>query len=144
MLISCKPTVGRYTARSGTPIMDMESGDEDSEVPMEPMEMEGTGSGGAGPSATAVLPKKRRQTQPASENEEGEEDGQNQKKAKAPNKITVEDEAEVLEWFRGHPELYAKKSAKYLDTSQKARLISAKADEMGVNCEYISFFALFL
>lgn len=60
------------------------------------------------------------------------------KPTRAPlDKVSAEDEQEAMEWYRDHPELYAKKSARYLDTSYKARIIRAKADDMGIQREYI-------
>ena len=58
--------------------------------------------------------------------------------AKQSNKMSVENEQEALEWFRDHPELYAKKSAKYLDTAYKTRVIRKKAEEMGIHGESLS------
>ena len=127
----------------------MESGDGESEVDLDVedvasyQEIVTSGAGRSG-----VPPKKRSQRQLACEEDEDEDEEapheltqvlptkKKTKSSKTSGKIAVEQEPEVLEWYRQHPELYAKKSAKYLDSSYKTRVIKAKADEMGVFREY--------
>ena len=62
-------------------------------------------------------------------------------------KLTSQQEEAALEWYRDHPDLYAKKSPRYMDTSHKTRLYDAQAKRMGIRCKYnivnFLFFILF-
>ena len=51
-------------------------------------------------------------------------------------KLTSQQEEDAMEWYRDHPELYAKKSPRYMDTSHKTRLFDAQAKRMGIRCKY--------
>ena len=51
-------------------------------------------------------------------------------------KLTSQQEEDAMEWYRAHPELYAKKSPRYMDTSHKTRLFDAQAKRMGIRCKY--------
>ena len=51
-------------------------------------------------------------------------------------KLTSQQEEDAMEWYRDHPDLYAKKSPRYMDTSHKTRLFDAQAKRMGIRCKY--------
>ena len=59
-------------------------------------------------------------------------------------KLTSQQEEEAMEWYRDHPDLYAKKSPRYMDTSHKTRLFDAQAKKMGLRCKYNIVFLLIL
>ena len=62
-------------------------------------------------------------------------------------KLTSQQEEDAMEWYRDHPDLYAKKSPRYMDTSHKTRLFDAQAKKMGIRCKYnivIFYFFYFL
>ena len=96
---------------------------------------------------TGTLLKKR--SRDHEEEERNQEEGtsqshliQSSKKAKS-IKVSPEEESEILDWLKEHRELYAKKSVKYLDTACKARIINAKADEMGISRTYSELFCAY-
>ena len=74
--------------------------------------------------------KKRSQSTTRETGDEGDEEKQEVashmlqaggKKTRPINKVSHEDEQEAMEWYRDHPEFYAKKRARYLDTAYKTR-----------------------
>ena len=58
-------------------------------------------------------------------------------------RVSFEDEDDIVEWFRNHPALYAKKAIKYMDSAYKQRLLDDKAKSLGISSEYIMIFAMF-
>ena len=94
-----------------------------------------SGEGDVFPPGTLI--KKRSREEDRNEEEENSQTEFIQSSKKT-IKVSPQEESEILDWFKEHRELCAKKSAKYLDTAYKARIINAQADEMGISGETYS------
>ena len=100
-------------------------------------ELDGTPAPAVSVASCATIPRKKRPIQEVTDAEENIPQIESGKKSKQSSKISIEQEQEAIEWLRDHPELYAKKSAKNMDTEYKTRLIRDKAEEMGLPGRYL-------
>ena len=105
------------------------------------------------PSTLAVpivkKPGRKRQA-PATTADEDDDDDEDEASQVIPSalvkgeKLTSQQEEDAMEWYRDHPDLYAKKSPRYMDTSHKTRLFDTQAKKMGIRCKYNIVFLLIL
>ena len=91
--------------------------------------------------------KKRQAPPPTADDDDNDEEESSQviPSSLKGDKLIPEQEEAAMEWYRDNPDLYAKKSPKFMDTGHKTRLFDAQAKKMGICCKYnIVFLFIFL